>query len=112
MENTKKCSGCKEQKPLNEFYKNKLMDDGHSIYCVPCTKENSKKYHQRKKVRLSHEGNEKIVQQMIVQNLMSDSEQPNVEKLMKLILIERSLTDILNEVKTLKMEYVTADMTI
>ena len=39
----KKCSGCQEDLPLTEFYKNKRMNDGHSIYCVSCTKENSRK---------------------------------------------------------------------
>ena len=46
--NQKKCSGCKMSKPVDNFYKNKLVLDGHSNYCIECTRENSKRYFQRK----------------------------------------------------------------
>ena len=45
--NEKKCSGCKTTKTIDNFYKNKLVLDGHSNYCIECTRENSKKYFQR-----------------------------------------------------------------
>ena len=45
----KRCSGCKTTKTLENFYKNKLVLDGHSNYCIDCTRENSRKYFQRKK---------------------------------------------------------------
>ena len=64
----KKCSGCQEDLPLTEFYKNKRMNDGHSIYCVSCTKENSRKYHQRKKNRLKVSHNEEVVKNMVLNN--------------------------------------------
>ena len=112
MEEVKRCSGCKTEKPVNEFYKNKLMDDGHSIYCIPCTKVNSKKYHQRKKVKQNQVGTERIMQQMIVNNLMSEFDHPNVDKLMKLILIEKSLKDLISQVHELKMENATSEQTV
>lgn len=34
----KKCSKCKVEKPLNEFYKNKWRKDGLTSYCKPCNK--------------------------------------------------------------------------
>lgn len=50
----KKCSGCKNEKPLdkNNFYKNRLILDGHSNYCIECTRENSKRYFIRKKEKM------------------------------------------------------------
>ncbi len=49
----KKCSGCKKVKQLGNFYKNKLILDGHSNYCIDCTRENSKRYFRRKKEKES-----------------------------------------------------------
>jgi 5-methylcytosine-specific restriction endonuclease McrA len=40
----KKCSKCKIEKCLDEFYKNKSQKDGLSRYCKICNKEVSKKY--------------------------------------------------------------------
>jgi hypothetical protein len=40
----KKCSKCKEEKELNEFYSNKSQKDGLARYCKICDKETSKKY--------------------------------------------------------------------
>ena len=45
----KRCCGCKTPKPLDNFYKHKKQSDGHSPYCIECTRENSKRYFQRKK---------------------------------------------------------------
>ena len=47
----KKCTKCKQDLPSDKFYKNKLTKDGHSIYCVDCTKINSKMYFEKKKVK-------------------------------------------------------------
>ena len=43
----KRCSGCKTPKTIDNFYKNKLVLDGHSNYCIDCTRENSKRYFQK-----------------------------------------------------------------
>lgn len=99
----KKCSGCQEQKPLNEFYKNKRMNDGHSIYCVTCTKDNSKKYHQRKKNRIKTTHNEEIVKNMVLNNLISENSNPNAEIIMKLMIIERTLRSALDELESIKL---------
>ena len=40
----KKCSKCKIEKPLDEFYKNKSQKDGLARYCKICDKVISKKY--------------------------------------------------------------------
>lgn len=99
----KKCSGCQDEKPLNEFYKNKRMNDGHSIYCVSCTKDNSKKYHQRKKNRIKTTHNEEIVKNMVLNNLISDNVNPNAEIIMKLMIIERTLSSALDELESIKL---------
>jgi len=99
----KRCSGCQEEKPLNEFYKNKRMNDGHSIYCVSCTKDNSKKYHQRKKNRIKTTHNEEIVKNMVLNNLISENSNPNAEIIMKLMIIERTLRSALDELESIKL---------
>lgn len=99
----KKCSGCQQDKSLKEFYKNKRMNDGHSIYCVTCTKENSKKYHQRKKNRIKTTHNEEVVKNMVLNNLISDNVNPNAEIIMKLMLIERTLKTALDEIENIKI---------
>lgn len=103
MNDMKKCSGCQEEKDLDQFYKNKRMSDGHSIYCVSCTKENSKKYHQRKKNRLRVDQSEEIVKNMVINNLISDNSNPNAEVLMKLIMAERLLKNALEELQNIKI---------
>jgi hypothetical protein len=59
--NEKRCSGCKTPKSLDSFYKNKLVLDGHSNYCIDCTRENSKKYFQRKKLKISKIENDTLL---------------------------------------------------
>ena len=54
----KKCSGCKQDLPIEKFYKNRDMSDGHSSYCVGCTRENSKRYFQRKKEKMTKSFND------------------------------------------------------
>jgi type VI protein secretion system component VasA len=103
MNNMKKCSGCKEEKSLDTFYKNKRTNDGHSIYCVSCTKENSRKYHQRKKNKLQKVHSDEVVKNMVINNLISENNNPNAEVLMKLIMTERLLENALTELRSLKL---------
>lgn len=103
MEEIKKCSGCQGEKTLDQFYKNKRMNDGYSIYCVSCTKENSKKYHQRKKNRLKNDHSEEIVKNMVINNLISENSNPNAEILMKVIMTERLLQNALSELQNIKV---------
>lgn len=51
-EQSKKCSNCKELKPLSEFHKNKWKKDGYSHNCRPCCKALKHRYY-HKDVELS-----------------------------------------------------------
>ena len=44
MTDTKRCSKCKQIKPVNEFYRNKSMAGGYANQCISCFKETHKKY--------------------------------------------------------------------
>ena len=46
----KKCSKCKEEKPLEEFGKDKQRKDGKSYYCKPCDRA----YQLERKQRVEH----------------------------------------------------------
>jgi hypothetical protein len=41
----KKCNACGKQKPLSEFYKNKITKDGHHGECKPCNKTRATKWY-------------------------------------------------------------------
>ncbi|AID58959.1 restriction endonuclease, HNH endonuclease domain [Mycobacterium phage Gaia] len=42
----KKCSGCQERKPLEDFYNNRAQPDGKSNNCRPCVKEYVRRRHE------------------------------------------------------------------
>ena len=49
----KYCSGCKMNKSLDNFHKNKSCKDGYSCYCKPCScKYQSEYYHLHKSTKL------------------------------------------------------------
>jgi len=102
MENTKRCSGCKETKPLNQFYKNKLVLDGHSNYCVNCTKENSKRYFQRKKDRVNRIENDNLMKMVLLSNYPSEIDSINTDNLMRVLMIEKMCKSMINELSDLK----------
>jgi hypothetical protein len=102
MENIKKCTGCKKEQPLSNFYKNKLVHDGHSNYCVDCTRVNSKKYFQRKKEKVTKVENDNLMKMV----LLSDSDSNNADNLMKVMMIEKMCKTILDEVEHLKRGFV------
>lgn len=51
---TKRCSRCKELKPLSEFYKNLFNKDGYQYFCKICGQKYLKKYRQTEKYKMSH----------------------------------------------------------
>ena len=102
----KKCSGCKEEKGIENFYKNKLVLDGHSNYCIDCTKQNSKKYFQRKKEKVAKEENENLMKKVLLSNYTNDTDSVNADNLMKILLIEKMCNSILDELNNLKKTYV------
>ena len=102
MDNNKKCTGCKKEQPLSNFYKNKLVHDGHSNYCVECTRVNSKKYFQRKKERVIKVENDNLMKMV----LLSDTDSNSADNLMKVMMIERMCKSIMEEVEHLKRGFV------
>jgi hypothetical protein len=105
MENIKKCTGCRKEQPLSNFYKNKLVHDGHSNYCVDCTRVNSKKYFQRKKEKVTKVENDNLMKMV----LLSDADSNNADNLMKVMMIEKMCKTILEEVEHLKKGFVKTD---
>ena len=106
MEKHKKCTGCKGEFPLSNFYKNKLIHDGHSNYCVDCTKVNSKKYFQRKKERTYKVENENLLKMVILNNYQQENNSPQADNLMKILMIEKMCKSVLEEVENLKRSFV------
>ena len=110
--NEKKCSGCKTSKTLDNFYKNKLVLDGHSNYCIDCTRENSKKYFQRKKERNIKSENDNLMKMVLLNNYNSEVDKTNADNLMKILMIEKMCKTILDELDTLKQSYVKSESQI
>ena len=106
MEKHKKCTGCKGEFPLSNFYKNKLIHDGHSNYCVDCTKVNSKKYFQRKKERTFKVENENLLKMVLLNNYQQENNSPQADNLMKILMIEKMCKSVLEEVENLKRSFV------
>ena len=100
--NEKRCSGCKTPKPLDSFYKNKLVLDGHSNYCIDCTRENSKKYFQRKKLKISKIENDTLLNMAFLNSDTVGNVSVNAENLMKIMMIEKMISSITTELSNLK----------
>lgn len=98
----KRCSGCKTPKPLDSFYKNKLVLDGHSNYCIDCTRENSKKYFQRKKLKISKIENDTLLKMAFLNSDTIGNVSVNAENLMKIMMIEKMISSITTELSNLK----------
>ena len=49
---TKTCSKCGEEKPLDEYHKNKGRKDGYQYECKKCATERSKEYYSENKEKL------------------------------------------------------------
>ena len=100
--NEKRCSGCKTPKPLDNFYKNKLVLDGHSNYCIDCTRENSKKYFQRKKLKISKIENDTLLKMAFLNSDTVGNVSVNAENLMKIMMIEKMISSITTELSNLQ----------
>jgi hypothetical protein len=109
MEKQKRCSGCKDSKTLDQFYKNKLVLDGHSNYCIECTRQNSKKYFQRKKEKISKSESENLMKMVLLNNYSSDIDNTNADNLMKILMIEKMCKSILDELENLKKTYIKSE---
>lgn len=112
MVDTKKCSGCKCEKTLDNFYKNKLVLDGHSNYCIDCTRQNSKRYFQRKKEKQAKVESENLMKMVLLSNYNSDVDNNNADSLMKILMIEKMCKSILDELENLKKSYIKSEMSI
>jgi len=105
MEKSKKCSGCKQEKSLTNFYKNRLVLDGHSNYCVDCTRENSKRYFQRKKEKIAKTENENLIKMVMLNNYNNETDSQNAENLMKILMVEKMLKNVLDELDHMKKNF-------
>lgn len=106
MVKSKKCSGCKLNLGIENFYKNKLVLDGHSNYCIDCTRKNSKKYFQRKKEKIAKVENDNLMKMVLLTNYNGDLDKTNADNLMKILMIEKMCKTILEELDNLKKNYV------
>ena len=80
---TKRCTKCKEVKPVAEFSKDKSKKDGFHNACKTCSKEKNRKWHQentekvREKCRKWHQENtEKVREHKSVQYVSKLTEIP------------------------------------
>lgn len=50
---TKRCSKCKETKPVSEFYKNRRTKDGLASYCQKCDRQLSREFRDGNKEKIA-----------------------------------------------------------
>lgn len=106
MSLTKRCIGCREEHSINNFYKNKLVLDGHSNYCIDCTKENSKKYFQRKKEKNQKMESDNQMKMVLLSNFNGSVDSKNADNLVKIMMIEKMCNSILDELTNLKKSFI------
>lgn len=95
------CTGCKEKKPLDLFYKNKTNEDGKSIYCKTCTKLNAKKYYQKKLLKLASENNGISIKDSIFPSNFISLNERKTDITLKVALIQRLMLTVNAEIKDL-----------
>ena len=112
MSLTKSCIGCREEQEIENFYKNKLVLDGHSNYCINCTKENSKRYFQRKKEKQQKMENDNHMKMVLLSNFNGNVDQKNADNLVKIMMIEKMCSSILDELSNLKKSFLQLEDTV
>jgi hypothetical protein len=48
---TRRCPDCDQDKPLDEFWRNKSSSDGRATYCIPCFKRRNRAASERRAMR-------------------------------------------------------------
>ena len=103
------CTGCKTVKKATEFYKNRTIEGGLSIYCKECTKLNAKKHYQKKLIKEAKlskitkaktKAPKKVTKTSVIKNDI-----PHIETSLKLVMIEKHLLASLNLFNEFKEEY-------
>ena len=58
---TKICSKCKQEKPVNQFYRDNNRPDGLNYWCIDCWKEKGKRYRQNnsEKIKANYQAHKK-----------------------------------------------------
>ena len=79
-----------------------MVLDGHSNYCVTCTKENSKKYFQRKKDKVFKVENDNLMKMVLLSNYSSEIGSVNTDNLMRVLMIEKMCKSMMNELNDFK----------
>ncbi len=51
----KKCSICKEKKPLSEFVRDNSISTGYTSRCLVCERKRSKAFYEKQKIRREQE---------------------------------------------------------
>ena len=88
----KKCSGCKQQLSIENFYKNKNMSDGIETILLVTAPENNN-----------------LLNAVIMSNI-NTSENQNAENLMKILMIEKMLKSVSEELEVLKNNYIKSEI--
>jgi glutaredoxin 2 len=83
--------------------------DGHSNYCIECTRENSKKYFQRKKERVAKSFDDNLMRKVLLSNFSNELDSGNADNLMKILMIEKMVKSTLDEIEGLKRTYIKSD---
>lgn len=102
---TKNCIGCKTPKEFSSFHKNKSTIDGYSQYCKSCTKENAKRYFQRKKENKLKKQAENYINLSLLSNSLDPNLTEETENLLRLMKIENLLNNLKYELNVFKNQY-------
>ena len=106
----KRCCGCKTPKPLDNFYKHKKQFDGHSPYCIECTRENSKRYFQRKKEKQSKNETDGLIKLALFGGQTNDTNYTNVNAVMEILMIKELAKSLMDKVSSLEKTLINSEV--